>query len=359
MTETGLIRDLERRGIGRPSTFAHIVETLKEREYAAVKDIEGVAVDVEEHKMNHIDQTIVSSTIQRMVGAEKSKLVVTEMGRSVANFLSTNFPDIFAYDFTAQMERSLDEIVRGTDTYGAVCGTYDAVIRCAISRVERIMEANAGCVLDDNHSLLMGKHGLVVRETDDKGKHVGFHAVREGVDTGRAMRGEMGLEELVARCGIGDKASVSVYGAYEGHPIEVKKGRYGYYAKWGSKTCNLKRLNVPVGLMTKEDVVGEIVKQGGAREQSVIRVVNDQISVRKGERGMYLMCSRKGLGGKGGGGAGKRRTPKPTFYPLADFWDWFYRTESMAEISDGGIGGVPDHTIISFVKYANQIKKST
>jgi DNA topoisomerase-1 len=337
MTETGLIRDLERRGIGRPSTFAHIVETLKEREYATVKDIEGVVVDAEEWRIVFGSNDVITTKVQRTVGAEKSKLVVSDVGKSVADFLSTNFPDIFAYEFTAQMEKSLDDIVRGEGTYGAVCARYDAVIRDAIGRVERTMTENAGCVLDERHTVMMGKHGLVVRETDEKGKHVGFHGVNLGLDVGRVMRGEIGLEDLM----VGEEAcDVSPYGTYEGHTIEVKKGRYGYYAKWGTKTCNLKRLNVPIGIMCNADVVREIEKQAGARDQSVVRVVNDQISIRKGKRGMYLMYVSKSNGA---------RKPKPVFHPMADFWDWFYATESMGGLSGGDIALVPDHVFVSFV----------
>ena len=351
MTETGLIRDLERRGIGRPSTFANIVDTLKDREYVAVKDIEGVVVDVEEWKISNTDQTIVHNTIQRTVGAEKSKLVVSDMGQSVANFLSGNFSDIFAYEFTSQMEKSLDEIVRGTATYAAVCARYDVAIQCAISRVEQTMTQNTGFTLDDRHTVVMGKHGMVVRETDAKGKHVRFHDVRDGVDVGRAMGGEMGLEELV----VGEEAHVTPFGTYESHPIEVKKGRYGYYAKWGTNTCNLKRLNVPIGLMCNADVVGEIEKQAVARTQSIVRVVNEQISIRNGKRGSYIMCTGKVAKDIRGGGGGIAHHPKPTFYPLADFFEWFYATESMGVLSGGDIDCVPDHMFVSFVNSRSRV----
>ena len=354
MTETGLIRDLERRGIGRPSTFTNIVETLKDREYVVVKDIEGVVVDVEEWKISNTDQTIVHNTIQRTVGAEKSKLVVSDMGRSVADFLSTNFPDIFAYEFTAQMEQSLDEIVRGTDMYAAVCARYDVVIQGAISRVEQTMTNNTEFTLDATHNVLMGKHGMVVRETDEHGKHVRFHDVRDGVDVGRAMGGEMGLEELVVGEG-GVMGDVTPYGTYEGHAIEVKKGRYGYYAKWGTNTCNLKRLNVPIGLMCNADVVGEIEKQAVARTQSIVRVVNEQISIRNGKRGSYIMCTGKVAKDIRGGGGGIAHHPKPTFYPLADFFEWFYATESMGGLSGGDIDCVPDHMFVSFVNSRSRV----
>ena len=113
-TEASLIRDLERKGIGRPSTFASLITTLQDREYVEKTNLEG-----KEQETHHL--LIPTPTTwppkeeikKHTVGAEKNKLRVTPTGRSVIQFLAKEFDDLFSYDYTAKMETELDRIGAG------------------------------------------------------------------------------------------------------------------------------------------------------------------------------------------------------------------------------------------------------
>ena len=99
-TQASLIRELEKRGLGRPSTYASIVDTLLERDYVEVP---------------------------RRAGPYSGKgktLQSTEVGRQVLDFLLEHFSDVFDYQFTARMEEQLDEVAGGEVRWQAVLGTF-------------------------------------------------------------------------------------------------------------------------------------------------------------------------------------------------------------------------------------------
>jgi DNA topoisomerase-1 len=121
-TEATLIRELERRGIGRPSTFASLVTTLFEREYVEKTNIEG-----RPYETRHLTRTAssVAAAIKETKeshksGAEKNKVRATPLGVSVTECLQRDFQDLFAYEFTAQMEGGLDSVSNGAKEWKSV-----------------------------------------------------------------------------------------------------------------------------------------------------------------------------------------------------------------------------------------------
>ena len=109
-TEATLVRDMETYGIGRPSTFASLLSTIQDKEYVALRDLPAKEVIATEYRIQPQTWPPSKSETKKKVGAEKNKLVPTELGRSVWNWLKTQFDDLFAYGFTAQMEQRLDQI---------------------------------------------------------------------------------------------------------------------------------------------------------------------------------------------------------------------------------------------------------
>ena len=112
-TEATLVRELERHGIGRPSTFASLLTVIQEKNYVECVDIPPTSVKVKTYTLT--PKTWPPATKEQMVkvGAEKRKLVPTDLGRSVLAFLLKHFDDMFAYEFTSRMEKELDAIAEG------------------------------------------------------------------------------------------------------------------------------------------------------------------------------------------------------------------------------------------------------
>ena len=110
-TEASLVRKLEELGIGRPSTYAPTISTIQQREYVQKGDRKG-----EERKYavdSLLGLKITSKNKKEMAGADKGKLIPTDVGIVVNDFLMANFPDIMDYNFTAKVEQEFDKIAAG------------------------------------------------------------------------------------------------------------------------------------------------------------------------------------------------------------------------------------------------------
>ena len=119
-TEATLIRELEKHGIGRPSTFASLLTTIQEKHYVNVSNIPARIVKVKEHLLEFGSLPIKSLMKDKKIAAEKNKLIPTELGRSVLGFMLNHFDDMFNYDFTSRMEQRLDLIAEGKEEWKAV-----------------------------------------------------------------------------------------------------------------------------------------------------------------------------------------------------------------------------------------------
>jgi DNA topoisomerase I len=119
-TEATLVRELEKFGIGRPSTFASLIATIQDKNYVETKDIPAKEVKTKEYILKPLQWPASEKELKKKVGAEKNKLVPTDLGRSVLNFMLKHFNDLFDYGFTSQMEKRLDKIAEGEEQWKQV-----------------------------------------------------------------------------------------------------------------------------------------------------------------------------------------------------------------------------------------------
>ena len=120
-TEATLVRELERRGIGRPSTFASLVGTVLDKEYAKKEDKPATEVDFRYYILEKPSWPPIRCSEKKKVGAEKQKLSPTPLGTSVHDFCIREFPQLFDYGFTKKMEDRLDLIATGAEQWKGVC----------------------------------------------------------------------------------------------------------------------------------------------------------------------------------------------------------------------------------------------
>ncbi len=119
-TEATLVRELEKFGIGRPSTFASLIATIQDKSYVETKNIPAKEVTVKEYSMKPNQWPANEKELKKKVGAEKNKLVPTDLGRSVLVFMLKHFNDLFDYNFTSQMEKRLDKVAEGSEPWKEV-----------------------------------------------------------------------------------------------------------------------------------------------------------------------------------------------------------------------------------------------
>ncbi len=119
-TEATLVRELERKGIGRPSTFASLIAAIQDKGYVETKDIAGQKRQFHTYSMQPQQWPPQSHAVEKTVGAEKGKLVPTALGVSALAFALKHFADLFDYSFTAAMEKQLDDIAAGKEPWKKV-----------------------------------------------------------------------------------------------------------------------------------------------------------------------------------------------------------------------------------------------
>lgn len=302
-TEARLVQLLEQKGIGRPSTFSSIVEKIQDRGYVKKTNVSGHTRQVTDFTMDR-EGSIVEIVHGKEFGAEKNKLVIQSLGISVIELLDTHFQELFAYDYTRDMETQLDIIAGGeaTDWKSMLSTYYTNITRLLTDMKSTHSGEKIEYKIDEHHTYLFGKNGPVVKCT--QGDAVSFKSVRADVDVKKIENGGYSLEEVLATpkpddCGLGE---------YDGHAITLKNGRYGLYASWGAESIQLKSLgNRPIENISLEEVVSII-----QTTKESTRKISDTLCIKTSKRGPYLFYKTKDM-------------KKPGFFSLKDCpYDYFH-----------------------------------
>jgi len=281
-TEASLIKELEDKGIGRPSTFASLVETIQDRGYVEKTTVEGTL-----QESHHL---VLSPTLwpparvveSHTVGAEKNKLRATPLGRAVTEYLTRDYADLFAYSFTAEMERTLDAVAKGEAAWKSVLQTtwdtykerYEAAIGGGVSPRQRVLvPASPGI---SGLKVIQSKKGpLYVREGATKEEKATFAALGPGQSYETATK-EQAEAAFAAKA---DERRGALLGHVEGHDVWKKRGPYGPYVEWKGV-----RLSV-----TPEMELDEIIAACKAKAEGPVfsRIVGDY-TIRRGPYGLYF-----------------------------------------------------------------------
>jgi len=271
-TEATLIRELEKHGIGRPSTFASLITTIQEKNYVETRDIPPTTKQITEHTLIFNQLPITTTTTSKKVGAEKQKLVPTELGRSVVHFLLQHFNDLFAYDFTGQLEKRLDHVADGTDDWKAVVRDTWATYK---ERYEHLnQKPHQGLKVKEFQNGLKAvqskKGPLLLQESILKEDTI-FFGWPQGIKWD-----DMTEENAQAFIAQQQKLAES-FGTWNDEPIERKSGKFGDYFKCGE-------ISVPY----KEEPLEETIQRLQAKSAGAIKQFKEY-TVRVGQYGPYIM----------------------------------------------------------------------
>lgn len=285
-TEATLVRELERRGIGRPSTFANLVGTLMEKAYAVKEDKPAVEVDVKHLSLAKPGVWPPTTTVQKKkVGAEKQKMSPTTLGLSVHDFCIKEFSHLFEYKFTEAMETRLDSVAKGDEEWKGLCrdtwGSYKEKWTALSKGKSTVEGAVHGARQFGEFKAVQTKKGpLLLKEAENKEETVFF-----GWPPGLSFQ-EITEEQVVAF--IGEKMKQlegSSLGTHGGQPIYKKSGPFGVYAECaGTK--------VP---FTEEDTFETIIKKLEEKEKNSVHSLGP-FEFRNGPYGLFMF--KKDLVGK-------------------------------------------------------------
>lgn len=290
-TEASLIQRLEELGIGRPSTFATLVDTIQDRGYVKRTDIEGVVQDCVEYKLVHsakqpaTENFIEKHTVKRPFGKEKNKLVIQPTGILCIEFLVQHFTELFSYDYTKKMEDDLDTIVSSSSGSELCRACYVDLTKLIKSmRVEKVEYA-----IDEDHTLCFQQYGPTIKSVDEEG-NTSYKKIKGDmkIDLEKMKQGEYTMEDLV------EVTVPEILGDYGGHPLHLKTGRYGPYLQWSDKKQSVKTMGMDVKDITLASAVAFLDKVLGEgprappQNKNVLRSLTTDLSIRSGKFGPYI-----------------------------------------------------------------------
>lgn len=314
-SEAHLVQLLEQKGIGRPSTFSSLLEKIQERNYVTKQNVEGKKLEIIDYTL--VDANITQEHGSKEFGNEKNKLVITQTGIFVIEFLIKYFNKLFDYDYTKSMEDELDNIAHGQKKYYELCDECYCFINdliktnnLAFNNNSTNANANANSqekfqlAIDSKHSYLIGKHGPTIKYTKEDGS-LGFYGVKKDIDVTKLKEGGYKLEELIET----KEENSKLLGSFQEQSVYLKKGKYGYFLECGElrKSLNTVKINVPIKEIKLEDAL-TILNDRASEGNSLVRKISNDLAIRKGKYGDYIFYKTETM-------------KKPQFLKLNEFKD--------------------------------------
>ena len=279
-TEASLVKNLEKNGIGRPSTYSSIVDTLFKRNYIIKESKEGIEKNIFIIELD-TNNNISEKTKQIKLNSENKKLFVTDLGKMVNKFMIENFNSIVDYKFTSEIETTLDNIANGESNWvnlldNSYKSFHPKVIEL-LANVPKKVWKNEKKVLginpknNKNIYCYKGKYGPVIQEGDKDIKYVGLSKKTNISDiTIETVLDILDYPKFIAK--------------YNNKEIDMYYGQNGYYIKYNNKSYSITNKNMTL------DEIKQIIKE---KNKSIIKEFSNGISIRVGKYGPYILKSGK------------------------------------------------------------------
>jgi len=281
-TEASLVKQLEELGIGRPSTYAPTISTIQNRNYVEKGSVEGV-------ERNYTQLTLKKGVVKDKMltekyGSDKGKLVPTDIGMIVTDFLVNHFEHILDYNFTAKVEEDFDDIAEGKEDWTKVMKSFYKDFHPQVEHVQENADRESGeRVLGTDPktgkqvSVRLGKFGPMVQiGTVDDDEKPQFASLSPDQQLNTITYNEaMDLFQLPKSLG-----------AYKGEELEVNNGRFGPYIKYGEKFVSLPKGQDPLSIELQDAI--ELIKEKEEGDAPIYTYKNLPVQKGKGRFGPFI-----------------------------------------------------------------------
>ena len=292
-TEASLVRRLEELGIGRPSTYAPIISTIQDRNYVEKGESKGQKREYEVITLK--GGKITTGKKSELYGVEKGKLIPTDVGMVVNEFLVKYFPSIMDYNFTAKVENEFDEVAKGNVVWNKEIADFYEGFHPSISKVSSLrLEHKVGERLLGNDPqtglpvmVKIGRYGpLVQMGSADNETKPRFASLQRGqsIET-------LTLEEAIKLFDLPRDL-----GDFEGAEVTVGVGHYGPYVKHNGKYASIPKEMSPTAI-TLEEAVELIKAQREAEAKKVLKTFDEEpeLKVMNGRYGPYIVYKKQNV----------------------------------------------------------------
>ncbi|MBQ7690249.1 MAG: type I DNA topoisomerase [Muribaculaceae bacterium] len=290
-TEASLVRRLEELGIGRPSTYAPTISTIQAREYVEKGEKKGEKRPYEIITLKNGKITTARKTEQ--VGAEKGKLIPTDTGMIVNDFLLEYFPSIMDYNFTAQVENNFDDIAEGKEQWNEEIGRFYQSFHPRVEQVSSLrLEHKVGERQLGNDpktgkpvAVKIGRYGPLVQlgSTDDVEKPR-FASLQKGQSVATLT-----LDEALKLFDL-----PRTLGELDGETVTVAVGRFGPYVKRGKTYVSVPKDIAPLEI-TLEQAEQLFAAKAQADQQKLLKTFDEEpeLKVLNGRFGPYISYKKQ------------------------------------------------------------------
>ena len=290
-TEASLVHKLEELGIGRPSTYAPTISTIQQREYVQKGDRKG------EERLYTVDTLkgikITAKNRREMVGSEKGKLLPTDIGMVVNDFLMDNFPAIMDYHFTAHVEEEFDRIAEGKEQWTQMMKEFYTSFEPTVEDVmnarseHKAGERQLGVDPKTNKPVFVkiGRFGPVVQiGTADDNDKPRFSQIPTG----------MSIETITLEEALELFKLPRTVGEFEGKPVVIGAGRFGPYILHNKKYTSLPKTEDPMTVTLETSVALIELKRIQEKQKHLKTFAEDgKLEVLNGRYGPYLVYDGK------------------------------------------------------------------
>ena len=240
-TEASLVKQLEELGIGRPSTYAPTISTVQRRGYVEKGDNEGIERNYEQMILSA--GTVESQTLTEKTGSNKNKLIPTDIGNIVNDFLVANFSNILDFGFTAKVESSFDDISEGDEDWIEMIKGFYTKFHDNVEDVKENAERESGERILGNHPesgktvlVRLGKFGPIAQIGAPEDEEKQFASLNKDQNLGTISM-EEALELFLLP---------KTLGTYEGEEVIVSNGRFGPYIRFGAMFVSIEKGENPM-----------------------------------------------------------------------------------------------------------------
>lgn len=281
-TEASLVKKLEELGIGRPSTYAPTISTIQNRNYVEKGTVEGVEREYTQLKLQN--GKVSDKTLTEKVGSDKGKLVPTDIGMIVTDFLVNHFEAILDYNFTAKVEEDFDEIAEGKEDWTEMMQSFYKKFHPVVEDVKENADRESGeRILGTDPktgkqvSVRLGKFGPMVQigTVDDEEKPQ-FASLSPDQQLNTITYEEaMDLFQLP-----------KTLGEYKGEEVQVNNGRYGPYVKFGKSFVSLPKGQDPLSVELDDAIV--LIKEKQKADAPIYMYQDLPVQKGKGRFGPFI-----------------------------------------------------------------------
>jgi DNA topoisomerase-1 len=289
-TEASLVKKMEELGIGRPSTYAPTISTIQQREYVVRGEKEGTPRDFETLTLS--GGKITAATRTENAGSDRGKLVPTDIGMIVNEFLTEYFPDILDYNFTARIEERFDDIAEGklpwNEEISNFYGMFHPAVEGALSHKtgpkfgERRLGVDPATGLPV--SVKIGRFGPVVQIGDTEGEEKPRFA---------SLHKDQSIQDITLEEALKLFEFPRILGDYEGKEVSVAIGRFGPYVKHDGKFVSIPAETPPAELTLGQAV--ELIDAKRREDASKVMKTFDEdaeLRILNGRYGPYIVYKK-------------------------------------------------------------------